>query len=172
VGSDKLRERVERTGAALAGDPAGVDHALSGRLPIWSTALRMAAAHPVNGVGVRGFRDAYPRYAASDDPWLADGDHGAGYHAHQLVLEVLSETGVLGLLCWIGGAALAWRAWRFAPPEARERARAPAMALGVTVFPFNTHLAFYSTFWGGLTLLLAALYAGSLLAGGRPAAAD
>ena len=38
------------------------------------------------------------------------------------------------------------------------------LALAVTLFPFNTHLAFYSTFWGGLTLLLAALYAGSLLA--------
>ena len=38
------------------------------------------------------------------------------------------------------------------------------LALAATVFPFNTHLAFYSTFWGGLTLLLAALYAGSLLA--------
>jgi hypothetical protein len=59
---------------------------------------------------------------------------------------------------------LAWRAWRFATPDARRRARAPALALAVTVFPLNTHLAFYSTFWGGLTLLLAALYAGSLLA--------
>ena len=69
---------------------------------------------------------------------------------------------------WLGGAALACRAWRFATPEARLRARAPALALAVTVFPLNTHLAFYSTFWGGLTLLLAALYAGSLLAdGGR-----
>ena len=38
------------------------------------------------------------------------------------------------------------------------------LALAVTLFPFNTHLAFYSTFWGGLTLLLAALFAGSLLA--------
>jgi len=37
------------------------------------------------------------------------------------------------------------------------------LALVATMFPFNTHLAFYSTFWGGLTLLLAALYAGSLL---------
>ena len=71
---------------------------------------------------------------------------------------------LLGLLLWLGGAALAWRAWRFASPEGRERARAPALALLVTVFPLNTHLAFYSTFWGGLTLLLAALYAGSLLA--------
>ncbi|WP_374603114.1 O-antigen ligase family protein [Arenimonas sp.] len=162
--SDKLLERVERTGALLDGSSEGVDHALSGRLPIWKTALTMALAHPVNGVGVRGFRDAYPDYADATDPWLEDADHGAGYHAHQIVLEVLSETGLVGAFFWLGGAALAWRAWRFAGPGARRRARAPAMALAVTVFPLNTHLAFYSTFWGGLTLLMAALYAGSLLA--------
>ena len=45
-----------------------------------------------------------------------------------------------------------------------ERARPAMLSLAVTVFPLNTHLAFYSTFWGGLALLLAALYAGSLLA--------
>ena len=37
------------------------------------------------------------------------------------------------------------------------------IALAVSVFPLNTHLAAYSTFWGGVLLLLAALYAGSLL---------
>lgn len=166
--SHKFQDRVERTGAALDGGSEGVNFALSGRLSIWRTAIDMAVANPVNGVGVRGFRDAYATYAAKDDPWLVDAEHGAGFHAHQIVLEVLSETGLLGLLLWLGGAALAWRAWRFAAPEARERARAPALALLVTVFPFNTHLAFYSTFWGGLTLLLAALYAGSLLSGRGP----
>jgi hypothetical protein len=40
------------------------------------------------------------------------------------------------------------------------------------VFPLNTHLAFYSTFWGGVTLLLAALYAGSLLGRDAPEGAD
>ncbi len=45
------------------------------------------------------------------------------------------------------------------------------VALLVTVFPLNTHLAFYSSFWGGLTLMLAALYAGALLNEDRPAAA-
>jgi O-antigen ligase len=164
VFSDKLKERVLRTEGLLTGDTEQVDRALSGRLPIWTTAVRMALDNPVNGVGVRGFRDAYATYAAEDDPWLTDADHGAGYHAHQIVLEVISETGFIGLFFWVGGVALAWRAWRFATPEARARARAPALALFVVVFPLNTHLAFYSTFWGGLTLLLAALYAGSLLA--------
>src|SRR5690606_37426065 len=98
---------------------------------------------------------------------------GPALHAHQIVLEILSETGFLGLLCWLAGAALAWRAWRYAGDAAREHARPAMLALVVTVFPFNTHLAFYSTFWGGLTLLLAALYAGSLLGrdgGTRPEA--
>ena len=58
---------------------------------------------------------------------------------------------------------MAWRAWRYADLAARERARPAMLALAVTVFPFNTHLAAYSTFWGGVLLLLAALYAGSLL---------
>lgn len=163
VFSDNFKDRVERTEGLLTGDTEEVDFALSGRLPIWKTAVKMALANPVNGVGVRGFRDAYATYADADDPWLTD-RHGAGYHAHQIVLEVLSETGFIGLFFWIGGVALAWRAWRFATPAARERARAPALALFVVVFPLNTHLAFYSTFWGGLTLLMAALYAGSLLA--------
>jgi hypothetical protein len=38
----------------------------------------------------------------------------------------------------------------------------PAIALAVTVFPLNTHLAFYSSFWGGLTLMLVGLYVGAL----------
>ena len=169
--SDKLQDRVARTGAVLNGGSEGLDFALSGRLSIWRTGVDMALANPINGVGVRGFRDAYATYAAKDDPWLVDHEHGTAFHAHQIVLEVASETGLVGLLLWLSGAALAWRAWRFASPEARARARAPAVALFVTVFPFNTHLAFYSTFWGGLTLLLAALFAGSLLSDRRPDAA-
>ena len=89
---------------------------------------------------------------------------GPAFHAHQLVLEILSETGVIGLLLWLAAAAMARRAWRYADHGAREAAYPAMLALAATVFPFNTHLAFYSTFWGGVTLLLAALYAGSLLA--------
>jgi len=163
VSVPQVGDRVARTAMAWEGENDGVNQALSGRAQIWAAATCMIEAHPINGVGARGFRDAYP--ACNPDP-AAQEVWGAGpaLHAHQIVLEILAETGLLGLLLWLAAVAQAWRAWRFAPPEARERARPAMLALAVTVFPLNTHLAFYSTFWGGLTLLLAALYAGSLLA--------
>nr|WP_298129036.1 O-antigen ligase [uncultured Pseudoxanthomonas sp.] len=163
VASPQVRERMRLTTHALTANEAGVDTALSGRGQIWSAAGCMIVRHPVNGVGARGFREAFPACDASAEGRPAWGQ-GPAFHAHQIILEILSETGVIGLLLWLAGAALAWRAWRYATPQAKDRARPAMLALAVTVFPLNTHLAFYSTFWGGLTLMLAALYAGSLLA--------
>lgn len=159
----QVHQRIERTSQALSAERQDVDTALSGRGRIWGAALCMAREHPFNGVGTRGFRYAFADCDPDPGQTPAWGT-GPAFHAHQLVLEVLSETGGFGLLLWLAGAALAWRAWRFADAAARENARPAMLALAATVFPFNTHLAFYSTFWGGLTLLLAALYAGSLLA--------
>ena len=163
--SPPVAERLHRSTAALTWDAEGMDHALSGRSRIWSAALCMVREHPVNGVGARGFREAFPVCDREAGEIAAWGD-GPALHAHQIVFEVLSETGVLGLLLWLVGAAMAWRAWRYADSEARQRARPAMLAMAVTVFPFNTHLAVYSTFWGGVLLLLAALYAGSLLGRG------
>ncbi len=159
----QVGERIARTTHVLTADVEGVDSALSGRARIWSAAMCMVRDHPFNGVGARGFREAFPHCDPAPGQMAAWGG-GPALHAHQIVLEVLSETGLFGLLMWLAGVALAWRAWRFADEQARERARPAMWALAATVFPLNTHLAFYSTFWGGLTLLLAALYAGSLLA--------
>lgn len=161
--SPQFQSRIQRSLAAFNGDRAGLDQALSGRLSVWHAALGMIDAHPVNGVGIRGFRDAYASYAAKDDFWLAHGQKGA-LHAHQIVLEILSETGLVGLVLWLMGLALAIRAWRWSLPAARRRARVPALALVVTAFPLNTSLAFYSTFWGGAFLLLLALFGGALFA--------
>lgn len=159
----QVRERIVRTTHVLAADESGVDNALSGRGRIWGAALCMAREHPINGVGARSFREAFPACDPMPEEVPAWGA-GPAFHAHQIVLEILSETGGIGLLLWLAGAALAWRAWRYADASARDRARPAMLALTVTVFPLNTHLAFYSTFWGGLTLMLAALYTGSLLA--------
>jgi O-antigen ligase len=162
ITAPQVRERIVRTTYALTADQAGVDIALSGRARIWGAAACMVREHPINGVGAGEFRMAFP--ACDPEPGVtAVWGAGPALHAHQIVLEILSETGSIGLLLWLAGAALAWRAWRYAPMTARDRAQPAMLALVATVFPFNTHLAFYSSFWGGVALLLAALYAGSLL---------
>lgn len=161
--SERFAARIDRSAALLSGDREGLDHALAYRLPIWEAAASMAAAHPINGVGVRGFRVAYAEHAAADDRWLGfDGEHGAA-HAHNIVLELLSETGVFGLLCWLLATAAGLRAWHWASPPRRALALAPGVALLAMLFPLNTHYAVYSSVWGGLLLLLAALYAAAVM---------
>lgn len=142
-GSATFKARVERTLAAGSGQ---VDVALAGRVPIFETAARMALAHPLNGVGVRSFRHAYPEHAAPGDPWVDPVAHTGAAHAHQIVLELLTETGVVGLALWLVAAALSWRSAR--QSAGTPATRAPWVALAVLVFPLNTHLAFYSSFLG------------------------
>ncbi|MBS0569555.1 MAG: O-antigen ligase family protein [Proteobacteria bacterium] len=160
--SGRFDLRLDRTLLALQGSEQALDTAAAGRLRIWHTALAMGVAHPVTGVGVRGFRYAYPQYAQPGDAFVdARTDEGA-YHAHQILLEVLSETGGIGLGLWILGAICAIRAWRHASVATRARALAPALALVAMTFPLNTHLAFYSAWWGLLFWWLLALYGAAL----------
>ncbi|HET7923947.1 MAG TPA: O-antigen ligase [Rhodanobacteraceae bacterium] len=156
--------RIQRSLLALGGTESAVDAASAGRLSIWRTAFAMWKAHPVTGVGVRGFRYAYPEYAAPQDHFVDTASDTGASHAHQIVLEVLSETGVVGLLFWLAGAVFAVRAWLRADRFARARAFAPALALVAMCFPPNTHLAFYSAWWGLLFWWLLALYSAALAA--------
>ena len=162
--SARFGARVDRSLLVLHGTEASVDDASAGRLSIWRTALAMSRAHPLAGVGVRGFRYAYPRYAAPGDRFVDTSTDIGASHAHQIVLEVLSETGLAGLFCWLLGTWLALRAWWRADASARARAFAPGLALVAMCFPLNTHLAFYSAWWGLLFWWLLALYCAALAA--------
>lgn len=162
--SGRFDVRFDRTLQALQGSAQALDAASAGRLRIWRTALAMSAAHPLAGVGVRGFRYAYPQYASPGDAFIDTQTDEGAFHAHQIVLEVLSETGIAGLALWLIGAFFAIRAWRRADAPARERALAPALALAAMTFPLNTHLAFYSAWWGLLFWWLLALYCAALSA--------
>lgn len=170
--SPRFDQRLQRTALALQGKPHSLDAALSGRLDIWRVSSRMIAAHPINGVGVRDFRYAYPHYAPADDHFLVAEPCGPGQgacHPHQLVLEILTGTGVVGLLLWLVAVGLALRAWRRVGAAARERAFPATLALGVMLFPLNTHLAFYSAWWGLLFAWLLGLWCASLFVAGIPA---
>lgn len=160
--SERFGARVQRSLLVLGGTESAVDDASAGRIRIWRTAWKMTLAHPFNGVGARGFRYAYADYAAPGDPFVDPATGIGASHAHQIVLEVTSETGLAGLAFWAAGAWLAWLAWRRAGAAARERALAPGLALVAMCFPLNTHLAFYSAWWGLLFWWLLALYCAAL----------
>lgn len=162
--SGGFQSRIERSLLAIEGTPQALDEAAAGRLSIWGTAIDMIRAHPLTGVGARGFRYDYPEHAAPGDRFVDAGTKEGASHAHQIVLEVLSETGIVGLLGWIVGVAAAVHAWRRADNAARARAWAPALALVAMCFPLNTHLAFYSAWWGLFFWWLLALYCAALAA--------
>jgi O-antigen ligase len=94
--SSDFQQRINRSLAIFSTSESAIDFALADRLSIWETSLGMIKEHPVNGVGARAFRKAYPDYADVDDVWQAKG--GVAMHAHHWILEVLAETGIIGLI--------------------------------------------------------------------------
>lgn len=160
--SPLFAERVDRTLRGVDGNSDDYDYALAGRLPIWRNAVAMTRAHPINGVGMRGFRYAYPEYAPPGDPWLdAAGTQGAN-HPHQLVLETAAETGAIGLIGWLIMLVVAVRSWLKASTAARRAAWPAGVALIAMCWPLNTHFAFYSSFWGLLSWWLVAYFAAAI----------
>ncbi len=173
ITNSRFAQRVHRTMAIF--DTQTADFALAGRVPIWQTALQMAKAHPINGVGVRAFRYAYPEYAQPGDPWvhaladenIADTQAGAS-HPHQLLLEILTETGFIGLALWAFAIFTLVRAWRRACFESRAQAWPYGCALLALTFPINTHTALYSAFWAGVVWWLLAMLSANLNAADAP----
>lgn len=162
--SPTVQDRVSRTLTIAQGETSAVDYALSWRLPIFNASLAMYEAHPVNGVGVRAFPVAYPSFAPADDFHVLRHNDGRGTtHAHNIVLEVMADTGTIGLLGLIIGTVLLWRAWRSLPPANKQEVFPYALALVLILFPLNSHFALFGTYTSSLCWFLMGLAA----AGGR-----
>lgn len=141
-------------------------HSQMFRVYTWQGTLRMIAARPWLGFGPGTFPSAYGRYQI------------AGYtrHAHQIFLQTLAESGVVGLLAFLAlvgalirhGLRLLRHARAATGPEGPPRA-ALAIALLAGLTALLLHGLFDAT-WGypgiPLTLLLGALL---LLRGLEPA---
>jgi O-antigen ligase len=73
------------------------NYAVLERLAHWQAALGMAADSPWLGLGFGNYETAYPRYALMNWP-------SALGHAHNYYLNLLAETGLIGLI----GYLIAW----------------------------------------------------------------
>jgi O-antigen ligase len=161
--SDRLMTRVDRVTAVFDNpDYQTVNRALSHRLPIWGTAIRMIEDNWLNGVGVRGFRYAYTTYAEEGDEFVVHLPEGQDVarvtNAHHLVLEVMAETGVIGLIGLVWICVQVVRIWLASSAYGRWWSLPFAVALVSLLFPFNSLLAFYSSWFAQQFWLLMALF--------------
>lgn len=161
--SPLFQERLDVTRAFTLGSEADRDKSSMERIPIFKTALKMYAQHPVNGVGVRAFPVAYLKYAEADDVHVRkSGGKSGATHAHNLVLEVMSDTGNIGLAGLLLAVIFWWRQRAKTTPSERRDAFPFVLALFLVLFPFNSHFAIYGTYTSSLIWFLMGLWAAAL----------
>ena len=153
---DMVSKRVDETLQLFSGDMQQIDDALSYRLPIWNGAWEMIKRHPVNGVGTRNYRDAYMDHVEQDDYYAEIGVVPS--HPHQYLLEIASETGLIGITGLLLFYLLLIRQWKSASPLQQNISFPVAVSMLALWFPVNTHLAFYSSAAGQIVWWLTALY--------------
>jgi O-antigen ligase len=125
------------------------------RLAHWQAAVAMAQDHAWLGVGLGNYGAAYPAYALLNWP------NPLG-HAHMIYLNMLAETGVLGLSAyialWLAIFALTMRAVNRANPAPTDGLR---RGLAVGMLGTWTHLTVHqvvdSLYVNNIHLLLAVL---------------
>lgn len=113
-------------------DPTQQNFSTAERLAHWIAGIRMYQAHPILGVGIGNYPDAYPNY------YVAAFVNSLG-HAHNYYINIAAETGTIGLVIYLlfitamlvaGGSALdqiGKRYWQLRRllPRTRERIQAP-----------------------------------------------
>jgi putative inorganic carbon (hco3(-)) transporter len=123
------------------------------RLAHWQAAVNMANAQPLFGVGFGNYNPSYQTYR------LAAWQYGLG-HAHNIYLNVLAETGVVGLIAylifWLGIVALTIRAISQNSTFSLNRALAIGL-LGCWVH-LATHQILDNLYVGNIPLYLGALF--------------
>jgi O-antigen ligase len=135
-----------------------IDIATARRLPLWEIAYTTFKANPINGIGPRGYRYVFQDYASADNFWIKE--KLTQTHPHMLTLEIMAETGGIGLL---GYFILFYLLIKSALNRKRLKIEFPfLLPVLVALFPFNAHMAFYGSIWSSMIWWLIAVYFSSI----------
>jgi hypothetical protein len=149
VSNKPLQNRIMETAGIFSLDYEMMDIATARRFPIWETALNVFQANWVNGIGPRGFRHVFEEYGAEDSYWSGSDEMT---HPHMFLLEVMSETGVIGLT---GLIIFFWLFYKVYMANQYSGLIFPwALSVVIISFPFSPHMAFYGSYWSSIIWLL------------------
>jgi putative inorganic carbon (HCO3(-)) transporter len=119
------------------------DQSMQHRLEAWYAGLQMFQSSPIWGVG----SDKFPSLSR---------EFGAGLtiQAHNTIVKVAAESGLIGLACYLGMLIVAfrslWRSWKLlgrVKPDGPERLWAEALAISLVGFCFNTQFSVKAHEW-------------------------
>lgn len=157
--SPLVQQQVTLTQNAISGDYEQLNNMTHEYPELWKITTEIAEQHIVNGVGVGNFLTAFMPYLA---PHAAIPTHIDISHPHQVLLDVVVSTGVIGLLGLLLAYAAIWRLWRNATPAQQKMALPLLMPLLVLWWPINAHHAFYSPPLAALSLFFLAFSVAAL----------
>ena len=150
--TDWLKTRVTALSGLASGDYETLNYSVANRLSHWQTSIRMYRENPVNGIGVKGFRDAYLRYSQGDDTRRGQ--------PHMFLLEVAAETGSIGLIGYLAFFVLILGKLRSLWRQQRFEAIPWGITLILAAFPLSATLSLYSHFMSALVWYIAMLFFG------------
>ena len=152
--SPSFTKQIQHSYGLLSGNAQVMDRSSNHRLALWDVGLNIFEDNPILGIGPRGYRYDFRKYADPENFWIKNFDSGQT-HPHLMSLEILVETGIIGLLMYLFALLLILRI--SITSTSRESAEFWLIAAFLAWLPFNTHLAFYGSYWASLAWMFLAL---------------
>jgi len=152
-----IENRMQSIVPLLSGDIDNAGESFNERLKIWEGSLRVARDHWINGVGPRGFRYVVDDYINGDDEYIISSVARHSTHPHQIVLEVMTETGMIGIIGYLLFFILILKEAMNFLREKNYGALIWIFPVIIAVFPVNMYKAFYGNYTATLIWVLIAL---------------
>ncbi len=141
-----LKDRVISTAGIFSGDANIIELSTARRLSLWQVSVDIFRDNPINGVGPRGYRDVFTKYADKDNFWLQKHRRGTT-HPHMMLAEIASETGLVGLVGLLVFYYYLFSRISYLMRNKRLEIIPWYICAATAFFPLNSHLAFYGSYW-------------------------
>ena len=155
-----LAERLLLLGGSLSASEVEANAALAFRPELWKASWVLFTENWLNGVGLRGAESAmYPILAASE--FFPDAMLSRAWHPHLGILEIATDTGVLGVLGYLLFLIMLVR-WMLVTNAAGQGVATTFYCIALlAIFPLSSALSMYSFPTGSITWPALALALGA-----------
>ena len=152
-----IEDRMQSMVSLLSGDIDNAGATFQHRIMIWEGAIRVSSDHWINGVGPRGFRYIIDDYINSDDEYFISKVASRSTHPHQILLEIMTETGMIGVIGYLLFFTLILKEAMKLIREKNYDALPWIFPVIIAVFPLNMYKAFYGNYTATLIWVLITL---------------